>query len=184
MKLKLVTQDGDKIEIGFNSRESYQFASQGESWGLDSSQRSGFQFKVIGELDADEIDAIQSLLSDVSEVADAFYAGRVDEAFELAAEVGMDGEELAGMDLNLKQSSRLEVAQYEVVGRQGHPEHPWAQRLQNWREPVTQLQQKAAEVISDESVSLREMLLQAIDVRGEKPGFPPALGRVLAERLD
>lgn len=35
----------------------------------------------------------------------------------------------------------------------------------------------------DESVSLREMLLQAIDVRGEKPGFPPGLGRVLAERL-
>ena len=184
MKLRLVTQDGDKVEIRFNSRESYRFASEGEAWALDSSQRSGFQFKVVGELDVDEIDAIQSLLSDVSEVADALYAGRVDEAFELAAEVGMDGEELARMDLNLKQSSRLEVAQYETVERQGHPEHPWAQRLQNWLEPVAQLQQKAADVIADESVSLREMLLQAIDVRGEKPGFPPGLGRVLAQRLD
>lgn len=188
MKLKLVTQDGDTVEIRFNSRESYSFSSgrfgsEVETWGVDSSQRSGFQFKVVGELDADEIDAIQSLLSDVSEVADAFYAGRVDEAFELAAEVGMDGEELARMDLNLKQSSRLEVAQYEAVERQAHPEHPWAQRLQNWLEPVAALGQKAADILADEPVSLRELLLQAIDVRGEKPGFPPGLGRVLAERL-
>lgn len=183
MKLRLVTQDGDKVEIRFNSRESYRFASQGEAWGLDSSQRSGFQLKIVGELDVQEIDAIQSLLSDVSEVADAFYAGRVDEAFELAAEVGMDGEELARMDLNLKQSSRIEVAQYETVERGAHPEYPWAQRLQNWLEPLVELQQKSAAFISDESVSLREMLLQAIDVRGEKPGFPPGLGWLLAERL-
>lgn len=183
MRLNLVTQDGDRVEVRFSRHEAYQFAAEGESASFSASQRSGFQLKVIGELDASEIDAIEALLSDVSEVADAFYAGRVDEALELAAEVGMDASELASMDLNLKQSSRIGIAQYESLERQAHPEQGWAQRLQEWLVPLQGVEQKA-ELLAPESDSLLQLLTQALEVRGNKPDLPPGLSLLLAERLN
>ena len=183
LKLKLVTQDGDKVEVRFNNRESTRLSGDENQINLSNESRSSFQLKVVGDLDADERLAIEELLSQVTEVADSFYAGRVDQAFEMALELKMDPSELAGMDLNMQQSVRVEVREYQQVDKQSHPEHPWAQRLQNWLSSVEKLSEGFDALFNDLGTGLPELLGAAVDVRGQSRGVPPGLQALLSERL-
>lgn len=183
LKLKLVTQDGDKVEVRFNNRESARFSADDNETRFATESRSSFQLKVVGELDEDELLAIEDLLSQVTEVADSFYAGRVDQAFDMAVELKMDPNELARMDLNMQQSARVEVREYQKVDKQSHPEHPWAQRLQNWLASVEQLTEGFDALFDKRESSLADMVGAAVDVRGPKKGVPPGLAALLAERL-
>lgn len=182
-KLKLVTQDGDKVEIRFNNRESIAAQAETNSVALATQSQSSYELKVKGELDDAEYRAIENLLSQVSEVADSFYAGRLNEAFDLASELQLDPSELARLDLNLQQSRRIELQQYQQVEKQAHPEHPWAQRLQDWLGSVEVLRSSVEELFSQSDNALNEMLLAALDVSGHTKGVPPGLEKVLAERL-
>lgn len=182
-KLKLVTQDGDKVEIRFNNREAAAAQVGEDGFSVATESRTGYQLKVKGELDDAEYAAIEKVLSQVGEVASNFYAGRLDEAFDLATELELDPSELARLDLNMQQSTRVEVQQYQRVDRDAHPEHPWAERLQNWLGGVEQLRNSVDEVFAQSDTALNEMLLAALDVSGPSKGLPPGLEKVLSQRL-
>ncbi len=123
--LKLRTQDGDKVMIKFASASSYEASFGGYvdgeggsavAFNIDRSERSNFSFSVKGELDDDEIDAIQNLIKDVSLIADDFFDGDVQAAFEQATEFKMDKSELASMHLTLSRSQQHSaVAAYQQV---------------------------------------------------------------------
>lgn len=123
--LKVRTQDGDKVTIRFSASESYEaslgYFNDGEgtsatAFNINRSEDSNFRFSVRGELDQGEIDALQNLIQDVSLIADDFFDGDVQAAFEQASEFQMDKTELAAMRLTLKQTEEYSsVAAYQQV---------------------------------------------------------------------
>jgi len=183
LKLKLVTQDGDKVEVRFNSRESSQLSADNEQVRFSSESRAQFQLKVVGELDEAELGAIEDLMTQISEVADNFYAGRVDQAFNMTTELQMNASELARMDLNLQQSVRVEVREYQQIEQQAHPEHPWAKRIQSWLASVDQVSSGFNELFDEPSNRLADIIRAAVDVRGPAKGVPAGLESLLSERF-
>ena len=117
--LDLKTQDGDTVQILF-ANQSSQEASFGHvndgqgnsatSFQFSQSQSSAFQFQVSGDLDEGELEAINKLIDDVGKIANEFFNGDVQKAFEKATEFKMDKSELASMSLQLTKSQEYSAA--------------------------------------------------------------------------
>ncbi|SEA87409.1 DUF5610 domain-containing protein [Marinobacterium iners] len=131
MSLTVKTQDGDEVTINFSRNQSYDATygagadSQGNSvaWmDVSRSESTQYQFSVKGELDEGEIEALQQMVRDISGVADEFFNGDVQKAFEQSAGIRFDSSELSSMDLSMSYSRSLsQAASYEQVGSLEQP---------------------------------------------------------------
>ncbi|MBU3022012.1 DUF5610 domain-containing protein [Aestuariibacter sp. A3R04] len=138
--LLIRTRDGDEVTLSFESSQSYQYQRQlnsnevvsGEIGSaseqpVDSTrysenysffEKQGISFSLKGELDDGELTAIADLVGSVNDLADTFYSGDIDSAFEQALEIGYDDEELVGYALQMNR-----VQQTEVVRTYGEIQH-------------------------------------------------------------
>ncbi|MEE2731592.1 MAG: DUF5610 domain-containing protein [Pseudomonadota bacterium] len=115
--LEVITQDGDKVTLHVSSGQSgyanqYRLASEGalvESLEAGYTQYDNVAFSVEGELDEGELSALRDLFAQVNSVAETFYAGDVEMAFDQAMNVGMDSEELAAFAVDIQQSQAVAV---------------------------------------------------------------------------
>jgi hypothetical protein len=131
MSVKVRTQDGDEVTISFSRNQSYDATygagadNQGNSvaWmDVSRSESTQYQFSVQGELDEGEIDALQQMVRDISGVADEFFNGDVQKAFDQSAGIRFDASELSSMELNMSYSRSLsQAASYEQVGSLEQP---------------------------------------------------------------
>lgn len=128
--MQVKTQDGDVVTIKVKNAESFsassfQAATDNVSVsGFESnySNSSRFEFSVEGDLDEGELAALNDLFSQVNDIADDFYAGDVEEAFNQAMDVGYDASELAGFAVNMRRSEVVAVRQtYAEVSGYGEP---------------------------------------------------------------
>lgn len=128
---KLKTQDGDEVTIfAFANRNTSVSAAAMDyndpgkatssvGFSAASSEQNVFSFRVDGELDESELKAINGLLNQVGNISAAFFSGNINEAFELALELGFDESEIAQFSLNLSQSvSTKAQAAYAQVAEQ------------------------------------------------------------------
>ncbi|QHJ12108.1 hypothetical protein FX988_02359 [Paraglaciecola mesophila] len=77
---------------------------------------SALSFTVQGQLDEDEIKAIGTLVADASDLADEFFNGDIESAFNQALKLGYDEKELTGFALQLtKQEQTQSIQAYESV---------------------------------------------------------------------
>ncbi|GAA5218463.1 DUF5610 domain-containing protein [Corallincola platygyrae] len=122
--LELMTQEGDKISISFDALQASSlgmgYASNDNGEALISSysneQSFGFSFSVEGDLSEDELAAITDFINQVAGVADAFFAGDFDAAFDKANELGFDDSQIASFSMNLEQTQTVAVAKvYQQV---------------------------------------------------------------------
>ncbi|WP_108652454.1 DUF5610 domain-containing protein [Dongshaea marina] len=136
--LEITTNDGDKVTLNIGERSQAQFShsvspraaaayglgpNEGHSQASEHRELSSekmhlhlqesrhFSLSVEGELDDEELAAIGELVSQLDELATTFFAGDLDEAFEMATQVGYDDEELMGFAFNLKHSRAVSVSQ-------------------------------------------------------------------------
>ncbi len=121
--LSITTADGDIVSISFSALEENQ-SSENFSYyaGQDSTQMSyqssassysemNFSFSVQGDLDEDELHAIQSLIKDISKIEKDFFSGNIDKAFNKALELGYDEQQLSSFNLELRQTQTNYVSQ-------------------------------------------------------------------------
>jgi len=81
-------------------------------------QESSFSFSVEGELDQNELKAIGQLVSDANELAEEFFNGDIETAFNQALELGFNEQELSSFALQLTKVENIEVTKaYETVSR-------------------------------------------------------------------
>lgn len=81
-------------------------------------QQSSLSFSVQGELDEDELKAIGQLVADTNELAEEFFNGDIETAFNQALELGFDEQELASFALQLTKVENTQVIKaYETVSR-------------------------------------------------------------------
>ena len=117
--IQIVTRDGDQIDVSFSAfvqtsaSQSVAIDSRGVSASFDASFESSasFQFSVQGNLDEGERDAVNELLEDVGELANKFFNGDVQAAFNASLELGFDSEELKSFAVDFQQTTTFEVAQ-------------------------------------------------------------------------
>lgn len=110
--MQVVTQDGDRVTLNVASGQSLsqQFTEfseqniQANNTGSTYSSYDHFAFQVEGELDEGEMNALQDLFKQVNSVAETFYNGDVEKAFNQALEVGMDVNELSAFAVDLTRS--------------------------------------------------------------------------------
>ncbi|MGH1484953.1 MAG: DUF5610 domain-containing protein [Cellvibrionaceae bacterium] len=113
---ELTTLDGDKISITASNTTVY-YGEYGEAQqdndkqlveGLKDSSR--FAIDVTGELDDDEVKAIEELLDQIMALSDEFYNGDINKAYEAALDLGYDQNEIASYALRLNQVEQYKVA--------------------------------------------------------------------------
>lgn len=117
----VTTKEGDVVQISAMSmlqRDSSVLNYQDDEKSLFSAQssemsRSGYGFSVKGDINDQEMQALQELFSQVNDVAETFYNGDVNAAFNKALELGFDGDQIASFSLDLRQVET--VSQYQQV---------------------------------------------------------------------
>jgi hypothetical protein len=116
---ELTTKEGDKITIKASSSEGLALeagrASRGNSSagalnGSYSSSQS-FSLSVEGDLNENELKAINDLLGRVNDLAGQFFNGNLDVAFDQAMNMGYDAEQIGSFSLNLAQAEIQQVTQ-------------------------------------------------------------------------
>lgn len=134
----LKTRDGDTVTISASASQSIQASGSGRHLvGFDAASSSEFYFDVEGELDEDEVKAITDLLAQVHDVAETFYNGNLERAFEQALEVGYNSDEIAQFALNLTQVVYQQVEEtYGNIAQMptsGESENSYVETLENNR---------------------------------------------------
>ena len=110
LSLEVMTQDGDRISVNFRERSGSLDLQAGGSSLSVSGFSSRFDMEVKGFLDEGELQALETLFSDVQKLSDTFFNGDLGAALEEAMNLGFDGNELASMSLDLRQRSFSSVS--------------------------------------------------------------------------
>jgi len=116
--LRIRTADGDVVRLKFKSLSSARLSSSTQESDsgvssevqLETSQRTRMSMSVRGELDADELAAIQETIARAGEIASDFFSGDVQAAFDSAADFGITSDEIASVRMKMKSSERFTYA--------------------------------------------------------------------------
>ncbi|GAB2590787.1 MULTISPECIES: DUF5610 domain-containing protein [Nitrincola] len=172
-ELNLMTKEGDKVSISFGRSESMQAgmsiaksdSGMAAIFDMSRSETSGFSFSVQGNLNVDEIDAIQNLIRDVNQLANEFFEGDVQKAFEQAANFKMDTQQLASMSLTLTRSESYSAAMsYEktqALGGSAETQRP-QQRLSQLMEGMKQAMNEQIKSFVKEPESFMSELMKGL----------------------
>lgn len=196
--LSVTTRDGDRLRISVAqasaswSQSSFAASSDGKSSSVVGSSQSGsmriggWQVDVEGELDDDEIKALEKLFSQVQDLSDKFYAGDLAGAFDRAMALEMDGEQLASMSLRLTQTTvRQATDAYGAVAGQGASAVNAG--LQEYAQGLLDALRSAGDLAQDAGGMLKELLKGgfSLDERFDLPRLEKAdnLNRSLLDGL-
>lgn len=116
---ELTTKEGDKVIIKAASSEGFAVEAGRTARGNNStsamnasySASQSFSLSVDGDLNEEELDAINHLLGQVNDLASQFFDGNLDVAFDQAMNMGYDAEQIGSFSLNLAQAEIRQVTQ-------------------------------------------------------------------------
>jgi hypothetical protein len=113
--LYIETQEGDVIRLKIKVRDSLRAETHTGDDGatlteVAASSRIKIRFSVEGDLNAEELAAIRSVVEQATAIAGEFFAGETPEAFAAAAELEIDGAQLARVGLRLAVREQLGYA--------------------------------------------------------------------------
>lgn len=109
------TKEGDEVNITFNSdylQQNVSIINQTEN-GTSSihsqkvNAQSAFLFEVNGELNEEEQEAINKLMSSLQNVSNLFFEGNLEDAFEQAKSISMDPTHLAAFSMDLQRTETV-----------------------------------------------------------------------------
>jgi hypothetical protein len=178
LSLDIETRDGDKISIDlsrYQSSSSHAYLSADaegvRALRLDkTSSGFSFEYRVQGELDAEEEAAIKALLAKIDGLADDFFAGK--DGLDLEAlSAAFDTQELVGFDLSMQQiQTRSATLAYQEVGRLPADEAKAATEAE-WLAPGRLLQEvrdmledfRNSDLFRNPAEAFRELLSQRLD---------------------
>ncbi|MFW1678576.1 DUF5610 domain-containing protein [Pontibacter sp. JAM-7] len=132
--MEIMTRDGDRVTIDFsnNLSQSQILASvntdsyQVEAAGIEITANSQYHFSVVGNLSSAELASIQALVSEIGLIADDFFNGNLQQAFDQAVNLQMDKSQLMDLNVNMSQSLTYSVTSvYSSIQQMEQPtDHP------------------------------------------------------------
>ncbi|MFL0808992.1 MAG: DUF5610 domain-containing protein [Agarilytica sp.] len=200
----LKTQDGDKITITANASQearlgygSVDYSTPHADYNATAvnaefDESNQFNVKVKGELDEAELAAINDLLSQVGDISESFFSGNIEEAFEMALNIGFDSDEIAkfSLKLNHEVSSVVETT-YAKVQDTYKPEdaqpHVGESKngMQSFKEQLELGGQNSSIVRMKNFVSMLQDLAKSAQEMGiERRDVPKLVGDFASSRKD
>lgn len=117
--LNITTAQGDKIQIRSVAEKSASIedtnfgARSSTKWGMN--EESGFSLFIKGDLNEQELADLDKLLAEVNDLADEFYNGDYQTAFEKASALNIDGTSLRTLDLSMKEVEQKGASVYAAT---------------------------------------------------------------------
>lgn len=117
--MDITTAQGDRIQIRSVAEQSASiqdssFGSQSATkWGMN--EESGFSLFIKGDLNQQELADLDKLLAEVNELANEFYNGDMQTAFEKATALNINGTSLRTMDLSMKEVEQKGASVYAAT---------------------------------------------------------------------
>lgn len=118
-EFSLTTRDGDEVTISI-SRSAYSDQQQLQTNDLsiqafELGADSAFDLSVDGDLDEQELEAINGLMGQLQSLSDEFFAGNVGQAVNQAMQLDYNSSEIQGFSLDLSQREVAQIATYQEV---------------------------------------------------------------------
>jgi len=113
----LKTREGDQVLIRFADMEQLRAKQSDDGLALSLRQQSQFQFSVQGDLNEQEITAINEVLEQVGNISRLFFDDQFEQAFQAAMQLGFDSEQIASLSLDLSKTQIQEVRIYEGAAK-------------------------------------------------------------------
>lgn len=188
VELEIQTRDGDIITLSLNNASSQSAsvlagsASSGNNraallaYQQVEKASSQFSFTVQGELDEEELKALELLLADISSLSEEFFSGNFDEAFEQALSLQLDPSEFTSLSLDLSLLTRASVFA-GVAERRDRPDTP---------QPAEQTASRPASTVpseADVALNKAQRLLDLLGLAGRFAKPQALLTDLLADRL-
>lgn len=124
--IEIETQDGDIVSFSLSQLQASfkEGAFDSEASHYEGSYSSGqYAYSVEGDLDENEIKALNDLMVQIESLSEQFFGGDFQGAFESALSLGFDGAEIAGFSLNMNITQIQQVSTYEQVSNMGSSDH-------------------------------------------------------------
>ncbi|MCZ2722891.1 DUF5610 domain-containing protein [Marinomonas sp. 15G1-11] len=207
-EIQIETRDGDKVSLSLSALQAYQSqvsaaTAQNESGSASNVSRYtssqsefAFEYSLSGELDDAEREAIQSLVTDLADVADTFFSGDMASAFEQGLKLGYNSNELSGfaMELNYSESMRQSSAAAAYGRTQGNaldslgqsvvkPLAEYNQQLSEISEKITAQFENMREVASKTLARIFEMRSELEDKKEYMAEFFDFTNRLFSNAL-
>ncbi len=159
----VTTAEGDVVTINAARSESQALEmvqSQGENarelaarWQDERGEQ--FSFSVQGSLSAEETEAIEELMAQVGRVADKFYSGNYEAAFNKAERLDVDGDTLVSMSLSMTQKT-VAAAQYSNMASgeaslPGRAASDWIMPVKQYAQALGELQGSQSDLLGDKA---------------------------------
>jgi len=124
--IEIETQDGDIVSFSLSQLQaSFKEGAfdSGASQSEGSYSSGQYAYSVEGDLDENEIKALNDLMVQIEALSEQFFGGDFQGAFESALSLGFDGAEIAGFSLNMNITQIQQVSTYEQVSNMGSNDH-------------------------------------------------------------
>lgn len=160
-EMEVMTQEGDRVKIQVSSGQAFssdQVKFNGGGTSIDGFEMSfssfdNMSFSVEGDLNEGELAALNDLFSQVNDVAETFYGGDVEQAFNQAMDVGMDPDQLASFAVNINQAESIAVRDtYVAVQNMTGPsrENPYQDMFERLGAFAQQAQENANKLLEQD----------------------------------
>lgn len=156
-QIQMTTQEGDVVKLNLyalNASAQGEAASMSEN-GLtysryeSSSQSFAFDFSVEGDLNDDELEAIQDMMESVAKVSDLFYDGDVAGALQKGFDMGFDASQLASFSMTLQTSQTMKSSQAVSAYGQNGGMRSIQEPLGEYRQALEEAVKKTSELFDD-----------------------------------
>lgn len=185
--MELTTLDGDKVRIRAANASSSESLSSAAGTSSRQLQVAGYSVEVDGELSAEETASLKDLFAKVEDIADKFYSGDLQGAFDQALKLDIDDTQLASLSLNMTQVSVRATETYGSVAGAGKAGSSNS-ALNDYARSLLDGLRTAGELSSDPASTMADLLKGAfsLDERFDQASLDKAesLNSRLIEGLD
>lgn len=163
--IEIKTVDGDSINISFGQSmamsQSQSQSNNGLSTTLNFSQERSFSFEVNGDLDEAELQSVSALVSDISRLADSFFGGDIEKAWQQANQLDFDQSQIAQYAFDFQEVKQVAITQNYTSNN----ESPIA-TLSPYVKGLEQVMDQGQELFDKDNLKdfMREIAQQQIDL--------------------
>ena len=155
--MKVTTQEGDVVSINLyalnrsEASDSFSVSDDGMTYSRyqSTSQAFAFDFSVEGDLNDDELAAIQEMMQSAGEVSDLFFSGDVSGALQKGFDMGFDASQLANFSMTLQTTQTMKTSQAVSAYSQNNGMRSIQEPLTEYRQALEDTMLKASELFDD-----------------------------------
>jgi len=164
--ISITTLDGDEININFSNSMSLGYSQSADGGSFRSemnlSSSHSFSFEVHGSLDEEELKSVASLVKDIGQLADEFFNGDIEQAWQQANTLDFDQSQIAQYALDFQEVKQVSLMQNYVSDTSASP----IATLSPYMKDLNQVMAQGQELFAGDSLKqmMQEIAQQQVDL--------------------